>query len=132
MLHGSIHLNPHQKVLIQAGISGVDTFAIQSAKFFDAYVATTVSSKGTKLIKSLGADQIIDYRTENFEEILSNYDFVYDTLGGQSLKDAFEILKPEGLVVSRSGMPMLDLAKRINFHFIKPFCFKLLAPHSPI
>jgi NADPH:quinone reductase-like Zn-dependent oxidoreductase len=64
---------------------GVDTFAIQLAKYMDAVVATTTSEAGTALITSLGADTIINYKTERFEEMLQEYDAVFDTIGGKTL-----------------------------------------------
>lgn len=82
-LHDILQLQKGQKILIQAGAGGVGTFAIQLAKIMGATVATTTSEAGTDLVKSLGADEIINYKTENFEDRLKNYDAVFDTLGGK-------------------------------------------------
>ena len=73
-LHDILQLQKGQKILIQAGAGGVGTFAIQLAKLMGATVATTASEAGTDLVKSLGADEIINYKTEKFEEILKDYD----------------------------------------------------------
>lgn len=100
-----LDLQRGQKILIHAGAGGVGTFAIQLAKQMGAYVATTASDKGYELVKSLGADEIINYRKQQFEELLSGYDAVYDTLGGEVLEKSFRILKPGGRIVSISGMP---------------------------
>ncbi|QHT58596.1 NADP-dependent oxidoreductase [Paenibacillus lycopersici] len=100
-----LNLQQGQKILIHAGSGGVGSFAIQLAKLMGAYVATTVSEKGYDLVKSLGADRIINYRNENFEELLSGYDAVFDTLGGAALEKSFRVLKPNGKIVSVSGVP---------------------------
>jgi len=103
--HDMLDLQRGQKILIHAGAGGVGTFAIQLAKGMGAYVATTASDKGYELVKSLGADEIINYRKQHFEELLSGYDAVYDTLGGEALEKSFRILKQGGKIVSISGMP---------------------------
>lgn len=87
-----LNLQKGQKILIHAGSGGVGTFAIQLAKLMGAYVATTASDKGYDLVKSLGADLIINYKKENFEEHLTGYDAVFDTLGGQVLEKSFQVL----------------------------------------
>ncbi len=84
--HDILKLQKGQKNSDSCRSGGVGTFAIQLAKLMGAYVATTASDKGYELVKSLGADQIINYRKENFEELLTGYDAVYDTLGGEVLK----------------------------------------------
>lgn len=101
-----------QKVFIQAGAGGVGSLAIQMAKHLGAYVATTASAPKHDLVKSLGADEPIDYRSTNFETVLKDYDLVFDTLGPEAVKRSFEILKPGGLVVSITG-PMEPEAARI-------------------
>ena len=78
-------LKQGDKVLIHAGSGGVGTFAIQIAKHFGAYVATTTSAKNAELVKRLGADMVIDYKTEKFQEKLCDYDLVFDMLGGDAL-----------------------------------------------
>ncbi|MEK8132364.1 NADP-dependent oxidoreductase [Paenibacillus filicis] len=100
-----MNLKKDQKILIHAGSGGVGTFAIQLAKAMGAYVATTASEKGYDLVQSLGADQIINYKKEQFEEVLSGFDAVYDTLGGEALEKSFKVLKPHGKIVSVSGLP---------------------------
>lgn len=100
-----LQIQKGQKILIHAGSGGVGTFAIQLAKLMGAYVATTASEKGYELVKSLGADLIINYKKENFEDVLTGYDAVFDTLGGEALEKSFRILKPGGQIVSISGIP---------------------------
>ena len=110
-----LKLERGQKILIHAGAGGVGTFAIQLAKEMGAYVATTASTRGYSLVKSLGADEIINYQEANFEELLENYDAVFDTLGGKSLEKSFKILKPRGKIVSVSGLPDREFAHEKSF-----------------
>ncbi|EJL41277.1 MULTISPECIES: NADP-dependent oxidoreductase [Brevibacillus] len=114
-----LHLQKGQKILIHAGSGGVGTFAIQLAKRMGAFVATTASDKGYELVKSLGADLIINYKKENFEEMLTGYDAVFDTLGGDVLEKSFRILKPGGQIVSVSGMPNARFGKEANLGWMK-------------
>ncbi|MFJ5772122.1 NADP-dependent oxidoreductase [Psychrobacillus sp. NPDC093180] len=114
-----------QKVLIQAGAGGVGTFAIQLAKLVGATVATTASEAGANLVKSLGADEIINYKTEKFEEILKNYDAVFDTLGGDILDKSFEVVKSGGKIVSVSGLPNARFGKESGSGFLKTFLFSI-------
>ncbi|WP_136605409.1 NADP-dependent oxidoreductase [Paenibacillus dokdonensis] len=114
-----LHLQQGQKILIHAGSGGVGTFAIQLAKIMGANVATTASEKGYELVQSLGADQIINYRKENFEEILTEYDAVFDTLGGAVLEKSFRILKPHGQIVSISGVPNAAFGKEQQLGWLK-------------
>ncbi|MFD2444094.1 NADP-dependent oxidoreductase [Bacillus sp. CGMCC 1.16607] len=118
-----LQLQKGQKILIHAGSGGVGTFAIQMAKLMGATVATTASDAGTNLVKSLGADEIINYKTEKFEEILKNYDAVYDTLGGEILEKSFNILKDGGKIVSVSGLPNASFAKEYGSGFFKTLLF---------
>lgn len=87
-----LELKKGQKILIHAGSGGVGTFAIQLAKEMGAFVASTVSEQGYELVKSLGADLIINYKEDKFEEILADYDAVYDTLGGDALKKQYTLI----------------------------------------
>lgn len=114
-----LDLQKGQKILIHAGSGGVGTFAIQLAKLMGAFVATTASDKGYELVKSLGADLIINYKKEKFEEMLSGYDAVFDTLGGASLEKSFRILKPGGQIVSVSGVPNARFGKEAKLGWIK-------------
>jgi alcohol dehydrogenase len=98
-------LRPGQKVLIQAGSGGVGSFAIQFAKHLGAEVWTTTSAKNLDFVKSLGADHIINYHKDKFEDVVSGMDVVFDTLGGEALDKAFSVVKPGGWVVSISGAP---------------------------
>ncbi|ADF40445.1 NADP-dependent oxidoreductase [Priestia megaterium] len=118
-----LQLKKGQRILIQAGAGGVGTFAIQLAKLMGATVATTASEAGANLVKSLGADEIINYKTEKFEEILKNYDAVFDTLGGEILEKSFGIIKDGGKLVSVSGLPNARFGKEYGSGFFKTLLF---------
>lgn len=99
------------KVLIQAGAGGVGSLAIQMAKHLGAYVATTASEKNEAYVKELGADKFINYRTQQFEDELSDYDAVIDTMGGEILNKSFQVLKSGGRLVTIAGQPDETLAE---------------------
>lgn len=118
-----LQLQKGQKVFIQAGAGGVGTFAIQLAKEMGATVATTASQAGEDLVKSLGADIIINYKNEKFEEILNDYDAVFDTLGGEILEKSFEVVRPGGKIASVSGLPNARFGKDYGSGFLRRYCF---------
>lgn len=120
-----MQLQKDQKILIHAGSGGVGTFAIQLAKIMGATVTTTASEAGSDLVKSLGADQIINYKTEKFEEILKDYDAVFDTIGSTTLEKSFNIIKSGGNIVSVSGMPNARFGKEFGSGFFKTLLFSL-------
>ncbi|WP_242241898.1 NADP-dependent oxidoreductase [Bacillus cereus group sp. BfR-BA-01309] len=124
-LHDIMHLQKGQKILIHAGSGGVGTFAIQLAKIMGATVTTTASEAGSDLVKSLGADEIINYKTEKFEEMLKDYDAVFDTIGGTTLEKSFNIIKNGGNIVSVSGMPNARFGKEFGSGFFKTLLFSL-------
>ncbi len=104
-------LRKGQKVLIHAGSGGVGTFAIQLAKHLGATVATTTSTANVELVRSLGADVVIDYKKQDFEKVLSGYDVVLNSLDGDTLRKSLEVLKPGGKLISISGPPDLAFAR---------------------
>ena len=105
------NLKKGQKVLIHAGSGGVGTIAIQLAKHLGATVATTTSTANLDLVKSLGADIAIDYKTTDFTKVLRDYDVVLNSLGTETLNQSLEVLKPGGKLISISGPPDPDFAK---------------------
>lgn len=111
------NLKKGQKVFIQAGSGGVGTFAIQLAKHLGAFVATTTSEKNFDLVKKLGADVVIDYKTQDFENILKDYDLVLNSQDQKTLEKSIGILKSGGKVISISGPPDVDFAKEIGLNF---------------
>ena len=98
-------LTKGQRVFIQAGSGGVGTFAIQLAKHLGATVATTTSAANFELVKSLGADVAIDYRTQDFEDVLHDYDVVLNSQDGKTLGKSLRVLKGGAKLVSISGPP---------------------------
>ena len=107
-------LGKGQKVFIQAGSGGVGTFAIQLARHLGAKVATTTSAGNAALVKGLGADVVIDYRKDAFEEQLRDYDVVLNSQDGQTLKKSLAVLKPGGHLISISGPPDPRFAEDIK------------------
>ena len=99
------------KVLIHAGSGGIGTFAIQLAKSFGAHVATTTSTKNMQFVKDLGADTVVDYKTEDFSSLLHNYNIVFDVLGGDVLKDSYKVLAPNGKLASIYGRKVWKFRK---------------------
>ncbi|APO46064.1 NADPH:quinone reductase [Paenibacillus xylanexedens] len=111
--HGD--LKEGETVLIHAGAGGVGMYAIQLAKLAGAHVITTASKKNHELLYSLGADQVIDYKKENFEEILKDIDLVFDTMGGEVAENSYKVLKPNtGRLITIVGEPNHDTAKSHN------------------
>jgi NADPH:quinone reductase-like Zn-dependent oxidoreductase len=110
-------LRKGQKVLIHAGSGGVGTFAIQLAKHLGATVATTTSTANIELVRSLGADVVIDYKKEDFEKVLSGYDVVLNSLDGKTLQKSLNVLKPGGKLISISGPPDPAFAKEQGLNF---------------
>jgi alcohol dehydrogenase len=104
-------LGAGQRVLIHAGSGGVGTFAIQLAKHLGAEVATTVGARNAALVRKLGADVVIDYKTQRFEDVLKDYDLVFDTQGGETLERSFAVVRPGGTVVTVGGKPDAKFAR---------------------
>ncbi len=117
--HG--HIKSNDKVLIHAGSGGVGTLAIQIAKHVGAFVATTTSSKNADLVRRLGADLVIDYETEKFQEKLSEYDMVFDMLGGDSIAESFKVLRKGGALISIKGEDTENLATEYGVRFLNFF-----------
>lgn len=120
-------LKPVQKVFIQAGSGGVGTFAIQLAKHLGAIVATTTSAKNVELVKSLGADLVIDYKTQDFEKVLSGYDLVLHSQDAKTLEKSLRVLKPGGLLISISGPPDPEFAKEQGMNLFLKLVMRLLS-----
>jgi NADPH:quinone reductase-like Zn-dependent oxidoreductase len=108
------NLKKGQKVLIHAGSGGVGTFAIQLAKHVGAMVATTTSTANVALVRSLGADIVIDYKKEDFAHILQDYDVVLNSLDKVTLEKSLRVLKPGGQLISISGPPDAAFARSIG------------------
>ncbi|WAU81136.1 NADP-dependent oxidoreductase [Streptomyces sp. Qhu-G9] len=98
-------VRPGQKVLIHAGAGGVGSIAIQLAAHLGASVATTASGSNADFVRALGADTVIDYRTQDFEQLLSGYDLVLDSIGGETLEKSLRVLRPGGKAIGIAGPP---------------------------
>ena len=121
------NLKKGQKVFIQAGSGGVGTVAIQLAKHLGATVATTASEKSFGMLKDLGADVLIDYKKQDFEAILKDYDVVLNSQDNQTLEKSLTILKPGGKAISISGPPTSDFAKAIGAPWFVKVLLSLLS-----
>lgn len=121
------NLKKGQKVFIQAGSGGVGTFAIQLAKHLGATVATTTSTSNFQLVKSLGADFLIDYKNEDFETILKDYDLVLHSQDANTLEKSLRILKPGGKLISISGPPDPDFAAEITSSWFLKTILRLIS-----
>lgn len=117
-------LKAGQSVLIHAGSGGVGCLAVQLAKSQGAYVIATTSGKNRTFVESLGADQVIDYRSQRFEDVISDVDVVFDTMGGDVQESSWSVLKPGGILVSIISPPSTEkaaaLGVRSAFVFIEP------------
>lgn len=98
-------LKPGQTVLIHAASGGVGMFAVQFAKWRGAHVIGTASAANTEFVRSLGADQVIDYKATPFEQVVQNVDVVLDTLGGDTQARSYSVLKPGGILLSTPAPP---------------------------
>ena len=105
-------VKPGHKVLIHAGAGGVGSIAIQLAKHLGATVATTASAANADFVRELGADVVIDYRNQDFEQMLTGYDLVLDSLGGENLEKSLRVLRPGGKAIGISGPPDPAFARK--------------------
>ena len=120
-------LKPGQKVFIPAGSGGIGTFAIQLAKHLGAKVGTTTSTGNVALVQSLGADEVIDYKKQEFEEVLRDYDAVLGTVRGNTIEKSLRILKSGSTVISLVGPPDAAFARARGMNFFMRFVIGLLS-----
>lgn len=116
-----------QRVFIQAGSGGVGTFAIQLAKHLGATVATTTSTANAALVKALGADVAVDYKTQDFEDVLRDYDVVLNSQDGKTLEKSLRVLKGGGKLISIFGPPDPDFANAIKAPWFLKLIVRLLS-----
>ena len=121
------HLQADQKVFIPAGSGGVGTFAIQLAKHLGAKVGTTTSTGNVELVRSLGADEVVDYKKQAFEKVLRDYDAVLGTVTGDRLERSIDILKPRGTMVSLVGPLDAAFARARGLNVVLAFVFGLMS-----
>jgi len=112
VLKDQMNISSGQKVLIHGGAGGIGTLAIQIAKQLGAEVATTASKEDIGYVKELGADMVIDYENEKFEDMVKDYDAVLDTVGGETYQRSFQVLKKGGVIVSMLEQPNEKLMKQ--------------------
>ena len=122
-----MRLKPGQKLFVPAGSGGIGTMAIQLAKQFGATVGTTTSTANVELVRGLGADEVVDYKRQNFEETLRDYDAVLGTVRGDGLEKALQIVRPGSTVVSLIGPPDAAFARGRGMNFFMRFVFGLLS-----
>jgi len=121
------NLEPGQKVFIPAGSGGIGTFAIQLAKYLGAKVGTSTSTANVDLVRSLGADEVIDYKKQEFEDVLRDYDAVLGTVRGDALQKSLRILKPKSTIVSLIGPPDAAFARARGMNFFMVAVFEFLS-----
>ena len=112
------NLQSGDKILIHAGSGGVGFLAIQLAKARGAYVYTTTSTNNVEWVKALGADRVIDYKTEDYRTIVKDVDMVLDTLGNEYTEDAFKVIRKGGKVITLVGPVDEETANRMKLNFI--------------
>lgn len=115
-------LRPHETVLIHGGAGGVGVIAIQLARWRGARVITTASARHSDVLVQLGAERVIDYRTERFEELVSNVDVVFDGVGGDTLSRSWSVLAPGGRLVTIAAQSEVDTDARTKdaFFIVEP------------
>jgi len=120
-------LQPGQKVFIAAGAGGIGSFAIQLAKLLGAKVATTTSTANVEFVRQLGADEVIDYKRQQFESQLHDYDVVLATLRGGELEKSLQVVGPGSKIVSLIGPPDAAFARQRGMNFLMRFLFAMLS-----
>ncbi len=121
------NLKKGQKILIHAGSGGVGAIAIQLAKHIGATVATTTSTANVDLVRSLGADVVVDYKKDDFENVLQGYDVVLNSLGKDTLEKSLRVLKPGGKLISISGPPDPEFARESGSGWLLRQAMRLLS-----
>jgi len=114
-----IDLRPGQKILITGGAGGIGRVAIQLAKHLGAYVTTTAAGEGISVARSLGADEVIDYKSQDFADLLSDYDAVFDTVGGEGFAKTLTVLKKGGVAVTMAAQPDQSQAEELGITAIQ-------------
>jgi len=121
------NLRAGQKVFIPAGSGGIGTFAIQLAKHLGAKVGTTTSTSNVELVSSLGADEVVDYKKQEFEKVLRGYDAVLGTVRGDAIEKSIGILKAGSKIVSIVGPLDAAFARARRLNFVLVFVFGLMS-----
>jgi alcohol dehydrogenase len=117
----NIAISNGQKILIHGGAGGIGSIAIQLAKNLGARVATTASINDKQFVQELRADEVIDYRTQTFEDIVHDYDAVLDTVGGETYSRSFKVLRKGGIIVSMLEQPNSELIEQYGVKSVFQF-----------
>lgn len=117
-LKSHLNLQPGQKIFIHGGAGNIGMVAVQLAKHIGAYIATTATGEGIGAVTQLGADEIIDYKSQDFAKLLQNYDAVFDTVGGDDFTKSLQILKQGGIAVSMAGQADEAVASKLGVQAI--------------
>ncbi|MEP7038208.1 MAG: NADP-dependent oxidoreductase [Acidobacteriota bacterium] len=115
-------LESGQRILITGASGGVGSLAVQFAKAKGAYVIGTASGDNEEFVRSLGANEFIDYKKQNFEEIVRDVDVVFDTVGGDTFEKAFQVLKKGGFLVTSVAFPNEEKAREFSIKAARVFC----------
>jgi alcohol dehydrogenase len=113
-----MQLTQGQKILIHGGAGGIGSIAIQIAKHIGAYVITTATGEGIEYVKTLGADEVIDYKVQKFEDIIKDVDAVFDTVAGETYRRSFQVLKKGSVIVSMIERPNIELSEKYGVRAI--------------
>ncbi|HLA74733.1 MAG TPA: NADP-dependent oxidoreductase [Gammaproteobacteria bacterium] len=123
-LFDAANLSPGQSVLIHAGAGGVGHYAVQLAHWKGAHVITTTSARNADFVRSLGADEVIDYTVTRFDDVLKDIDVVFDTVGGDVYERSWKVLQKRGVIVSILNQPSAELSEqygaRAAYVFVQP------------
>ena len=113
-----LRLEPGQKLLIQGGAGGIGSIAVQLAKHLNVYVAVTCAADEFDYVKSLGADEAIDFRAHKFEDVIRDCDAVYDLVGGDVYRRSYQVLKPGGTIISTLERPDEELEEKYGVNAV--------------
>ena len=122
-----LNIRPGQKVFIPAGSGGIGTFAIQLAKHFGATAGTSTSTGNVELVRRLGADEVVDYKKQEFQKVLRGYDAVLGTVRGDAIEKSIAILKPGSKIISIVGPLDAAFARARHLNFVLRFVFGLMS-----
>ena len=125
-LHEVAKVKPGQKVFVEAGSGGIGTFAIQLAKALGAEVATTTSTENVEWVRNLGADHVVNYQKQKFEDVISNYDVVFHSVDREPTTRGFNVLKSGAHLLSIVGPPDFKFAKRLGLNIFEQMVCSLL------
>jgi NADPH:quinone reductase-like Zn-dependent oxidoreductase len=116
-----LNLQTGQKILVHGGGGGIGSVAVQLAKHLGAHVTATAAADDLDYVRGLGADEVIDYQSQDFTQLVHGLDAVFDTVGGETTTKSYGVLKPGGILVSMAAQPDEALAKQHDIHFIHQF-----------